>query len=325
MSEHERSDTFVVYRSFWDNIRNWHRLGVIDSEAALNVFFAMGDLGFDGEEAELTLLEEAVFAPIRPLIAASRKRYEEACSGGRKPSGVTAEEILAKKEELGSVKAAAEFYGISERTAYYKLSELQRLQKLQLQPAKLQKPNDNDHVNKNENQKLAVAVAVAPAPVASSSRAGAVAGGSLAFMSEEEEQQAQAIFDKWKKPPASATEARNGKEASKKKEAGKQLSFDFLIAESQRKIDEARDNITRAWYLGEKRSYEDAKKLVESEGTTQQVMQRIKESAENARKRCDRQDLPQEMRTQARAYSRASLRVLDSFFDNCAAGNAEEA
>lgn len=318
MSEHERSDTFVVYRSFWDNIRNWHRLGVIDAEAALNVFFAMGDLGFDGEEATLSLLEEAVFAPIRPLIKKSRENYEKACSSGRQPSGVTAEEILAKKEELGTIKAAAEFFGISVRTAKYRLAALRKVQKVQVQSAKVQKPNDNDHDNKNKNLKLAPALALAPAAAASSSKAGVAAGELLVAMSEQEEQQAQAIFDRWKKPQASAA-------ASKEREADKQLTFDFLIAESQRKVDEARDNITRAWYLGEKRSYEDAKKLVESEGTTQQVMQRIKESAESARKRCDRQDLPQEMRTQARAYSRASFRVLDLFFENHAAGNAEEA
>ena len=325
MSEHERSDTFVVYRSFWDNIRNWHRLGVIDAEAALNVFFAMGDLGFDGEEATLSLLEEAVFAPIRPLIKKSRENYEKACSSGRQPSGVTAEEILAKKEELGTIKAAADFYGISVRTAKYRLAELRKVQKVQVQSAKVQKPNDNDHDNKNKNLKLAPALALAPAAAASSSKAGvAAAADLLASMSNErtpptadEMAEAKAIFDQ--------LPFRQGKATSEKKEEGKQLSFDFLIAESQRKVDEARDNITRAWYLGEKRSYEDAKKLVESEGTTQQVMQRIKESAESARKRCDRQDLPQEMRTQARAYSRASFRVLDLFFENHAAGNAEEA
>ena len=308
MGEHERSDTFVVYRSFWDNIRNWHRLGVIGAEEALNVFFAMGDLGFDGEDAELSLLEEAVFAPIRPLIAASRKHYEAACNGGRAPTGVTAEEILAKKEELGTVKAAADFYGISERTAYNRLKELRRLQKLQLQPARLQKPNDNDHDNKNENQKLAVAVADSPAARASSSRAVAAAGDLLATMTEKEEQQAQAIFDRWKKPKASAAASKEGGD-------GKQLTFDFLISETQRKIDEAKDKISRAWYLGEKRSYEDAKKLVETSGKTAETMRKIKESAENARKQCENKNLTQDIRTQFRAYSRASMRVLRLFFE----------
>ena len=308
MGDHERSDTFVVYRSFWDNIRNWHRLGVIDAEAALNVFFAMGDLGFDGEEAELSLLEEAVFAPIRPLIKKSRERYEEACNGGRAPTGVTAQEILAKKEELGTVKAAADFYGISERTAYNRLKELRGLQKLQLQPARLQKPNDNDHVNKNENQKLAVAVADSPAARASSSRAGAAAGDLLATMSEQEEQRAQAIFDRWKKPQAGAA-------ASKESADGKQLTFDFLITEAQRKIDEAKDKISRAWYAGEKRSYEDSKKLVEREGRTAETMRKIKESAENARRQCENKNLTQDIRTQFRAYSRASMRVLRLFFE----------
>lgn len=308
MGEQEKSGTFVVYRSFWENIKNWYRLGVIGAEEALNVFFAMGDLGFDGEEAELSLLEEAVFAPIRPLIMASRKHYEAACNGGRAPTGVTAEEILAKKEELGTVKAAADFYGISERTAYNRLKELRGLQKLQLQPARLQKPNDNDHVNKNENQKLAVAVADSPAACASSSRAVAAAGSLLATMSEQEEQQAQAIFDRWKKPKAGAA-------ASKEREADKQLTFDFLIAESQRKIDEAKDKISRAWYAGEKRSYEDSKRLIEREGKTAETMRKIKESAENARKQCEDKNLTQDIRTQFRAYSRASMRVLRLFFE----------
>ena len=41
--------------------------------------------------------------------------------GGRPDCDIPAEEIAAKKEELGSVKAAAEHFGISERTVYNKL------------------------------------------------------------------------------------------------------------------------------------------------------------------------------------------------------------
>ena len=309
MGEHERSDTFVVYRSFWENIRNWHRLGVIDAEAALNVFFAIGDLGFDGEEAELSLLEEAVFAPIRPLIAASRKRYEEArIGGGRKPTGVTAEEVWAKKEELGTVKAVANFYGISERTVKYRLAELRKGQKVQGQGARVQEPNVHVNLNENENLKLALAPLHPSAACASSSRAVAAAGSLLAIMSEQEEQQAQAIFDRWKKPSPGAA-------ASKESADGKQLTFDFLITEAQRKIDEAKDKISRAWYIGERRSYEDAKKLVETSGKTAETMRKIKESAENARKQCENKNLTQDIRTQFRAYSRASMRVLRLFFE----------
>ena len=310
MGEHEKAGTFVVYRSFWENIKNWYRLGVIDAEAALNVFFAMGDLGFDGEEAELSLLEEAVFAPIRPLIEASRKRYEEARTGGaRRPTGVTAEEVWAKKEELGTVKAVANFYGISERTVKYRLAELRKVQvQVQVQSAKVQEPNVHVNLNENENLKLALAPLHPPAACASSSRAVAAAGDLLATMSEQEEQRAQAIFDRWKKPQA-------GEAASKEREAGKQLTFDFLITEAQRKIDEAKDKISRAWYAGEKRSYEDSKRLIEREGKTAETMRKIKESAENARKQCEDKNLTQDIRTQFRAYSRASMRVLRLFFE----------
>ena len=307
MGEQEKSGTFVVYRSFWENIKNWYRLGVVSAEEALNVFFAMGDLGFDGEEAELSLLEEAVFAPIRPLIAASRKRYEEARTGGaRRPTGITAEEVWAKKEELGTVKAVAKFYGISERTVKYRLAELRKVQG-QVQSAKVQEPNVNLKLE-NENLKLALAPLHPPAACASSSRAVAAAGSLLATMSEQEEQQAQAIFDRWKKPKAGAA-------ASKESADGKQLTFDFLITEAQRKIDEAKDKISRAWYAGEKRSYEDAKKLVETSGMTAETMRKIKESAENARKQCENKNLTQDIRTQFRAYSRASMRVLRLFFE----------
>lgn len=43
---------------------------------------------------------------------------------GRPECDISAEEIAAKKEELGSAKAVADFYGIGERTVYRKLSEL---------------------------------------------------------------------------------------------------------------------------------------------------------------------------------------------------------
>lgn len=337
MENEGRTDSFIVYRSFVESIKKFYALGVIGCEGVASLFFGMSALALDGEEADLSPIEDAIFTQIRPLLNANRARYENACKGGRPPSGVTAEEIRAKQEELGSLSAAAEYFGISERTAQRRLTACQNLTKLTKPTTKLTKPNDHDNDNKNDNDnivsvRLAVSAAVqeskeqakAAAPIR---KAGSLAEGFLDFRSEEEQEQGLAILAKAKRPPAGnagagkeqgqgnkAEAAGEQKQERKTAATSKQLGFDFLIAETDRKILDAKDSLTKAWHYGERDAYKYAQMLIEGEGASQKTMQKIKERAEQAFRQCGMQDLKQEARTRAMAYYRASKRVLEQFF-----------
>ena len=67
-------------------------------------------------------LSPIVRALMRAILPVLEKEVEG--RGGRPDCDIPAEEIASKKEELGSASAAAEHFGISERTVYRKLKSL---------------------------------------------------------------------------------------------------------------------------------------------------------------------------------------------------------
>lgn len=69
----------------------------------------------------LPTVAACLMAAIRPVLERDMERKR----GARELPAPTAEELQAKREELGSVRAAAVHFGISERAAWGKLSERQ--------------------------------------------------------------------------------------------------------------------------------------------------------------------------------------------------------
>ena len=84
------------------------------------------------------------------------------CRQGRPECVATAEEVAAKKEELGSAKAAAEHFGISERTVYNKLKTAKDCKGLQT--AKTAKTNVECRKKNEEREKGKAAEQSAKAP-----------------------------------------------------------------------------------------------------------------------------------------------------------------
>ena len=145
MNESECRDSFVVYRSFVESIKKFHQLGVLTSDNVASLFYAMGSLALDGEEAELAPIEDAVFTQLRPQIEANREKAAKARQGGRPEAQVSIEELNAKYAELGNWDAVASFYGLSRQSVYNIRARGVK------QNVNVKKPNDNENGNVNEN------------------------------------------------------------------------------------------------------------------------------------------------------------------------------
>ena len=101
----------AIFRSHYEAAKK------LPAEEQLAFFRAMLDYQFEGKtEEELPPIVDCLMTAILPVL----DRETEA-KAGRPECAASAEEIAAKREELGSVKAVAEHFGISERTVYNKL------------------------------------------------------------------------------------------------------------------------------------------------------------------------------------------------------------
>ena len=146
MIEQGSMESFVIYRSFVESIRKFHQLGVLTSDNVASLFYAMGSLALDGEETELSPIEDAVFTQLRPQIEANREKAAKARQSGRPEVQVSIEELNGKYAELGNWDAVASFYGLSRQSVYNI-----RVRGVK-QNVNVKKPNDNDNENVNENE-----------------------------------------------------------------------------------------------------------------------------------------------------------------------------
>ena len=75
-----KRDSFIFYRSFMEALE-----GLNDTQYA-KVFRAISKYALDGKELRLTGVEKVIFQLVRPQLDANKKRYENGCKGGRKPT-----------------------------------------------------------------------------------------------------------------------------------------------------------------------------------------------------------------------------------------------
>ena len=145
--------SFVFYESVakqGDRLAN--RLG---KEVAYDFYKAVIDFGLYGvvpdesEEVWLYGLEQAITS-----ISAAKDRYNAAIENGKKGGRPVVElkekAVLKKKEELGTWKAVASYYGVTEQTLRNKRAEWEK-QKNQKNLNDNDNDNDNDNVNEKEN------------------------------------------------------------------------------------------------------------------------------------------------------------------------------
>ena len=105
----------AVFRSHFEAVE-----AIPDESDQLAYLKAIVSYQLDGKMPEgLSPIVKALMTAILPVLD-----KEAEFKQGRPECDISAEEIAAKKEELGSAKAVADFYGIGERTVYRKLSEL---------------------------------------------------------------------------------------------------------------------------------------------------------------------------------------------------------
>lgn len=70
-------ESFIFYASFYEALKE------LPNELRLEIFDAVCEFSLNGKEPELTGVARAIFALIRPQIAANFARYENGCKGGR--------------------------------------------------------------------------------------------------------------------------------------------------------------------------------------------------------------------------------------------------
>ena len=116
-------------------------------EERLAFYDAIFSYQFTGEMGDnLSDAVKWLLTAIRPVLDKDAESRQ-----GRPECEPTAEEISAKKEELGSAKAAAEHFGISERTVYNKLRTARDCSKLQTaKTAKTAKTKEERRMQKEE-------------------------------------------------------------------------------------------------------------------------------------------------------------------------------
>ena len=75
--EEQQAESFIFYRSFFEAIREFPK------DRRLEIYDAITNFAFVGEEAEFTGMQNAIFSLIKPLIEASMKNYKNGKKGGR--------------------------------------------------------------------------------------------------------------------------------------------------------------------------------------------------------------------------------------------------
>ncbi len=78
MTEREsfKCDSFVFYGSFYEAIRE------LPPDNQVNIYNAVFNYAFNGNELELKGIEKAIFLLIKPQLDANRVKYENGCKGG---------------------------------------------------------------------------------------------------------------------------------------------------------------------------------------------------------------------------------------------------
>lgn len=148
------SESFVMYESTFKQMEILEkRLG---KDAAFDFIKAVSEFGLYGvipdEENSVWLYG---FEQTITSISKAKDRYTASIENGRKGGRPVVElkekEVLKKKEELGTWKAVASYYGVTEQTLRNKRVEWEK----QKNPKNLN-VNVNDNVNDNKNKNVSV-------------------------------------------------------------------------------------------------------------------------------------------------------------------------
>ena len=143
-------ESFVLYESTFKQVE---RLEKISKETAYDLIKAVCEFGLYGvlpeEDSNVWLYG---FEPIITSIGAAKDRYKAAVEngkkGGRKKIELNEAEVMAKKQELKTWKAVAQFYGVSDQT----LKNLRDEWSNNNNTKNPKNPkNLNDNVNDNDN------------------------------------------------------------------------------------------------------------------------------------------------------------------------------
>ena len=142
------TESFVFYESVYKQAERLEKkLGKevgYDFLKAVIEFGLYGVVPDDDDNAWLYGLEQTITS-----IGAAKDRYAAAVENGKKGGRPVVElkekEVLKKKEELGTWKAVASYYGVTEQTLRNKRVEWEK----QKNPKNL---NDNVNVNVNDNE-----------------------------------------------------------------------------------------------------------------------------------------------------------------------------
>lgn len=150
------SESFVMYESTFKQMEILEkRLG---KDAAFDFIKAVSEFGLYGvipdEESSVWLYG---FEQTITSISKAKDRYTASIENGRKGGRPVVElkekEVLKKKEELGTWKAVASYYGVTEQTLRNKRVEWEK----QKNPKNLNdNVNVNDNVNDNKNKNVSV-------------------------------------------------------------------------------------------------------------------------------------------------------------------------
>ena len=70
-------DNFIFYRSFFEGVDN------LPQKNQLSLYKAIIQCALDDKEPNLNGIEKAIFALIKPQLAANNKRYEDGCKGAK--------------------------------------------------------------------------------------------------------------------------------------------------------------------------------------------------------------------------------------------------
>ena len=70
-------ESYVLYKSFWESIKH------LDNDIQLEMFRAMCQYNFEGNEGELSEISKSLFTLMKPQFEANNIRFENGKKGGR--------------------------------------------------------------------------------------------------------------------------------------------------------------------------------------------------------------------------------------------------
>ena len=146
-------DNFVFYGSWREALEGFCE--DFGEDYAKEVLWNLMTFGTNGEiNTNKKSIEGFINGTVAPNIGAAKDRYkasiENGKKGGRPSIELDMDEVYQKKEELGTWKAVAKYYGISEQTLKNKRDQWQSIPK---NPKNLDKDiyNYKDNYKENEN------------------------------------------------------------------------------------------------------------------------------------------------------------------------------